>query len=438
MTGIIVVFIVAILLGALGMPLAFALGISGVLGLVLVIGFDGAMGVVGATPFREAASLIFTTIPMFILMAEIANSSQITERLFKMAEVYMGKMRSGLGLATITAASIMGALSGSSSASAATFAATAAPAMEKRGYSSRLANGIVASSGTIAIMIPPSLAFIIYGVMTETSIGMLFLSGILPGILTAVLYALTVIFLVKREKKKGDQTQEEAYEPPQATSAEKVKMLRSLGPILLLVVIIMGGIYSGAMTATEAGAVGAFSILLITLLQRSLNWKSLNSALTSTLRTTTMIMTMVVCAYFFAYFMVVSKISTSIISWAGDLTAPPIVILMVILLIYALLGCFLDQNAVLIITIPLVFPLIMELGYDALWFGVLVTKTVEIGMLTPPFGMNCFVVAGTRNIRSEVVFRGVLPFIAAEIVCLAILVMFPEISTFIPNLVSNK
>ncbi len=385
--AIFLVFVLFFILAGMGMPVAFVLGICGALGLWFTIGVDTTMGVMGTVPFRQAASLILTTIPMFLLMAEIANAGKITERLFTSAEKLIGHIRGGLGLATIAAATIMGSISGSSVASTAAFATTAAPAMEKRGYSRRLAMGLVASTGTIAIMIPPSLPLILYGIMTETSVSKLFLAGIIPGLLTAVGYFLTLMILIKNDHKQIEREQLAATEDIALnTSLEQEDMsargkwlsLRSVLPVLLVGIIVMGGIYTGFMTVTQSAGIGAFAMLIVAYFSRGLNFAGLNIALTNTARTTTMIMSVVICAYFFAYFMTTTRITNSLVEWIESLPLPAHAVLIIIVLIYIILGCFLDQTAVLIILLPLTFPIITNLGFDAIWFGIIITKTVII------------------------------------------------------------
>ncbi len=415
---------------AIGTPIAYTLGFTGALGLILVLGIEPALGVLQTTPNRTTSSFLLATVPMFMLMAECMARSGISFSLFQAANVLVGRLRGGLAMATILSSAVLAAISGSSTASTAAMASVALPEMRRFGYDDRLSLGAIAVAGTLSIMIPPSIPLVLYGVITETSIGRLLIAGIVPGLLTAFGYCMTIWLLVKLTPSIA----------PDASLSRK----QSLGVAifgkdgawdgLLLSLVVLGGIYSGFMTPTEASAVGAFGAFCIALGIRRVGPKALYEAVGSASRVTGVIFLIVVGAMVFSYFLSASQVSNDLVTWARGLDVSPYLLLSVILLVYLVLGFFMDQLAILFLTLPLVFPLIKVLGFDAVWFGVIVTKTVEIGLLTPPLGMNVFVASSCTGVPVERIFRAVMPFLVAEIVLLVILVAFPAISLWLPGL----
>ena len=340
-------------------------------------------------------------------------------------------MKGGLGISTIIAGAGMGAVSGSSVASASAIATTGYPEMKKYGYKTSFAMGLVSSSGTLAILIPPSLAFIIYGILTEVSISELFIAGIIPGILTAIGYIVVVRVLIKKNPD---------YAPINAESVsfkEKVYSLKGIWPMLMLIGIVIAAIYTGFTTATEAGALGAFAALVISLLKRTLTFKGFIESLLNTVKTTTMILTIVMGAYIFGYFLTMTQITQNLVNLVTSSDMSKWTIFFIICLIYLVLGLFMDGIAILILTIPLTFPIIFSLGFNPIWYAVIITKLVEIGLLTPPLGMNVFVAAGAANVNVSEGFKGVIPFIICELILLIILIIFPSIITFLPDIMGS-
>ncbi|MBS9721137.1 TRAP transporter large permease [Tianweitania sp. BSSL-BM11] len=425
--GGIVVLLVALIV--FGMPIAFALAVSGALGLYLQVGFGPMLGILQTTPYRSSANFLLSTVPLFILMAELLARGTIVRDLYRACYMWMGHIRGGLALAAIAANVGFAVLSGSSTAAAAAMSRISMPEMRRYGYNESFSLGVIAVGGTLSIMIPPSLPLIIYGVLTETSIGKLFLAGILPGILTTLAYILTIIYKVKRNPEIAPATERHSW-------SERMSTLPRVWPAIVLVFLVLGGIYSGAITATEAAAVGAAGALILSVAFGGLRWKGGYEAFDATLRTTAMIFAIIIGAMVFGYFLTITQVPQALITMVGDLPLPPWGILLIILLFYIVLGFFIDQLAIIILTLPLVFPLVQSLGYEPIWFGVVVTKTAEMGLVTPPLGMNVFVAAGAANGRVEDGFRGVSAFLVGDFIVLALLVLFPQIVTFLPSLIN--
>lgn len=413
---------------ALGMPIAFALGISGSIGLIMLGGFQMFGGILQTTPYESVSSYLLSTIPMFILMAEFMTASGITKDLFFAANKWLGRLPGGLALAAIFAGTGMAAVSGSSTASAATLSSAAVPEMRRYGYQMDFSLGVVSIAGTLAVMIPPSIALILYGILTETGIGSLLIAGIIPGLLTAIGYMITVFIYVKLRPEVAPQVKEVV------PLKEKFESIKYTWPMLLLIVAVIVAIYTGIVTPTEAGALGAFVAFLIALAMRRLTVQKVNQALSRTLRSTTMILFIVIGAMIFSYFVTVTQVTQNLISFIQASDISKWVVLAAVVVIYLILGMFLDQIAILILTLPFTFPLITSLGFDPIWFGVIVTKTVEIGLVTPPVGLNVFVASGVTGVTPAVAFRGVILFVFVELVILLLLILFPTLSTWLPSL----
>lgn len=412
---------------AMGMPIAFTLAVCGALGLYLEVGLSPMLSVLQTTPYRTAASFLLSTVPLFILMAELLARGSIVRNLYRACYLWMGHIRGGLALAAIAASVGFAVLSGSSTAAAAAMSRISMPEMRRYGYSESFALGVIAVGGTLSIMIPPSLPLILYGVLTETSIGRLFLAGILPGALTAGFYVITIIVQVRRNPEIAPPT--ERYSWP-----ERLSSIPGTSPAIVLVLLVLGGIYSGAITATEAAAVGAAGAFIISILVGGLRWAGIKEAFSATLTTTSMIFAIIIGAMIFGYFLAVTQVPQALVIWVGELPFPSWSILLIIIALYLVLGFFIDQIAIIILTLPLIFPLVLSLGYDPIWFGIILTKTVEMGLVTPPLGLNVFVACGATNTRVEDGFRGVTPFLVGDLVVLTLLILFPSIATFLPSL----
>ncbi|WP_119420693.1 TRAP transporter large permease [Desertibaculum subflavum] len=412
---------------AIGMPIAFTLAATGALGVLVTFGWQPLLGVLATTPYRTASSFLLSTIPLFILMAEFLARGTIVRDMFRVAYTFMGHWRGGLALAAVGANVGFAALAGSSTAAAASMSRICVPEMRKYGYDDRLSLGTVAIAGTLAIMIPPSIGLIIYGILTETSIGRLFLGGVFPGLISAAGYAFAIWLWAKREP-------EVAPAIPRFPWSERIASLKSVWPAVLLIVFVTAAIYSGVVTPTEAAAVGALAALIISVAFGGLRWGGFMEAVRASVRTTAMIFAIIIGAMVFGYFLAGTKVPQHMIEWVGSLPVPSWVIIAVIVGIYLLLGCFMDQLAIIVLTLPLTFPLVTSLGYDAVWWGIIVTKTAEIGLVTPPLGLNVFVAAGSVNAPLETAFAGIGRLLTADAVVLLALLLLPEISTFLPDL----
>ncbi len=423
-----IIIILLIFFMFIGMPIAFALGFTGSIGLLVYGGWDTAMGILQTSPHGTTASFLLTTVPMYILMAEFLNKSDIIKDFYYSSHKWLGHYKGGLGISAIFAGAGMGAVCGSSVASASTMASTGYPEMKKYGYNTSFAMGIVSSSGTLAILIPPSLALIIYGILTDVPIGHLLIAGLVPGIITAIGYIITIRFMIAI---KPDLVRK-SVEP--APFKERVYSLKNIWPTILLIIIIISVIFLGVATVTEAGAFGAFSALVLGLVMKRLTIKGMKEAFLNTLETTTKILALIVGAMIFGYFLTITQVTQNIINFASTTELSKWTILLMVCLLYLILGLFLDGTAILLLTIPLTFPLMMALDFSPIWYGVIVTKLIEIGLLTPPLGMNVFVASSAAGVGVDKSFKGVMPFIACEVVLIAILIAFPSITTFLPEL----
>lgn len=410
-----------------GMPVAFALGVAGAIGLYVFDGMDTVLGLLGTVPYRSAAHYTLSTVPMFILMAQFISVSGIVDDVFTAAQRWLERLPGGLAITTVFAAAGMAAMSGSSTASAATLSTMAVPQMVRHGYSPRIATGVVTIAGTLAIMIPPSIAFVLYGIITETSIGKLLIAGIIPGILTAAMYCVAIVVWSKvAPGSMPASTIRHSWK-------DRVDSLRNLWPFMILASIVVGSMYGGLATPTEAAALGAFGSLLIPLLMGRMSVGKFKTAVMLTMRSTTMIFAIIIGAMIFGYFLTITESTQDLIAYIGNLDVNRWVIMLFIVVMYLVLGCIMDQVAIILVTLPLVFPLIVSLGFDPIWFGVICTKTAEIGMATPPLGMNAYVVSATTKVPLEDVFRGTAPLLATDLVALVVLLAFPALSTWLPS-----
>ncbi|OWU85888.1 C4-dicarboxylate ABC transporter permease [Oceanicola sp. 22II-s10i] len=409
-----------------GLPVALAMGVSGAVGLYMFGGWPILQGILKTAPMSTASSYEIITIPMFILMAEFVIISGVAGDLFKAATAWVGRLRGGVAMATAIAGAGFGAISGSSTAAAATLASTSIPAMLKEGYEHKLACGVVAISGTLAMLIPPSIALILYGIIADIPIGSLLIGGVIPGLMVTVTIILTVAVLVWLDPTAAPMGR--SY-----TWREKFGSLKRVGPLLILFFAVTGTIYSGIATPTEASGIGAFCAMLIAAWERKLTLPAAWHALRSAAQTTCMVLFIILGAHVFGYFFTLTRVTYDLTSWVGAMEVSRWTILAVILLGYLILGFFMDQIAILILTVPVVLPLILQLGFDPVWFGVLIVVTAEVGMVTPPLGMNVFVVARyTRRPVGEI-FRGVAPHVWAHLIVIAILAAFPAITLWLPS-----
>jgi C4-dicarboxylate transporter DctM subunit len=422
------IFIVLLLLTllALGCPVALSLAVAGAVGLWSIGGLSMVLGVLQTTPFSAASSYELISVPMFVLMAEFVILSGVADSLFKAAATWVGRVPGGLGMATAIAGAGFGAISGSSTASAATLSATTIPAMLKQGYEPQLACGVVAISGTLAMLIPPSIALVLYGIIADVSIGQLLVGGVIPGIVVTFAIMATVYYLVWRDPSRAPLGQSYSFK-------DKLLSLKVVWPMLILFMAVTGFIYTGIATPTEASGLGAFGAFLLAWQAKKINLQSTTDALTRSAHTSCMIVLIILGAHIFGYFFTLTQTTQELVQWIGALDVSRWFVMTMILFGYLILGCLMDQIAILILTVPIVLPLVKALGFDPIWFGVIVIVTAEVGMVTPPVGLNVFVVSRYTGRPLAEIFRGVMPHVVAHILVIALFVVFPEIILWLPS-----
>ncbi|ANP36780.1 MULTISPECIES: TRAP transporter large permease [Rhodobacterales] len=408
------------------MPIAFAMGLVGFIGLALQLGWRPAFAVLERIFFDSSSSFILVAIPLFILMAELLTSGDVTRRAIHACQCWIGHVKGGLAMATVASSVLLAALVGSSTASTAAMAASAFPEMRNHNYADRLAAAVVSVGGTLAVVVPPSIVLVVYGVLTETSIGQLFIAGIVPGLLTASGLALVIKIIATRtdQAPKGDPFQ----------LGKAVKASRHVIPMGLLMVGVIGAIYGGVASPSEAAALGVMGSLIIVLVQRSITFVGLSTSVSAAIRATVMIVAIVTCSAIFANYLAFTRITHALLEFASTTDLPRAAILAFMVLILLVMGMFMDQLAILSLAMPLAFPTAMALGYDPVWFGIVVTKTVEIGLLTPPLGLNAYVASAQTGVALGTIFRGIVPFLLMELVVLVVLLCFPEITLWLPSL----
>jgi tripartite ATP-independent transporter DctM subunit len=430
-TGIIGSVVLVVLL-FLGMPIAFVMMLVGFLGLCSLSSLDAALPKVADTVYGVAANYPYTIIPLFILMGSFAGSGGITRELYNTFDKWFRRMPGGLGIATIAACAGFAAVSGSSVAAAAAMGNVALPEMRRFGYAPKLACGVVAAGGTLSFLIPPSLGFVVFGMLTEQSIGKLLISGIFPGLLLSIAYIAVVLILVKMDPSIAPRS------PEKVTFRQKLIALKGIWETLLVFFIVMGGIYLGFINPTEAGAIGASALLIIVLLKRRLTWKSLFDALLEMTRISVMVLFLVAGATVFSYFLALSTIPTLVSSWIAGLGVSKYLILTIIIAIYFVLGCFLDSVSMMVLTLPVIFPVIVAIGFNPIWFGVVAVLMMEAGLITPPVGLNVYTIAGiAKDVPMADIFRGSMPFLLSIIVTAIILTIFPIIALYLPSLMGG-
>lgn len=428
-TGILGI-IILILLFLSRVPVAFAMGIMGFVGFCYLTSVSAGMDMIAIDMFQVFSSYNLTVVPMFVLMGCVAFRIGMSKRIFDASYVILGNMRGGLTIASILGSAAFSAICGSTNATAAAMGSVALPQMKRYNYDDSLATGAVASAGTLGILIPPSALLIIYGIITEQSIGKLFVAGILPGILLAFAFMISVFVTCSRNPKLGPPG-------PSTTFKEKIKTFPALIEVIIVFAIVLGGLMTGWFSATQAGAAGSGAIVIIGLIRRNLTWKNLIEAAKDTLFITCMVMFIVYGATLFGRFMAVSQIPFSLSGWIGQLPLPPTVIMILIVLLHIIGGCFMDGMALIMLTVPILFPTILSLGYDPIWFGIIVTLIVEMGAITPPVGINVYVIKGIApDVPLEKIFKGIFPFLYALVIVAIILIVFPKIATFLPGFIS--
>jgi C4-dicarboxylate transporter DctM subunit len=426
MIGILGILLLFVFL-ALRMYIGMAMALIGFIGLCFLAGLPAGSSILGIVPLSEGSSYTLSVIPLFVLMGQFAFISGISTDIYKTVYAWMGRFRGGLSMATILACAGFAAVCGSSLATGATMGMVAIPEMNKYDYDPRLSTGCVAAGGTLGILIPPSIGFVIYGILTEESIGKLFMAGFLPGIMLAGLFILAIYVQCKLKPEMGPRG-------PATTWKAKIKSLGGTWGMLLLFFVVMGGIYLGVFTPTEAAGVGAFGAFLFALFKRKLNMQSFIQSLMETGKTTAFIFLIIIGANIFSSFMGLAKLPMGLADFMAGLPLPRTLILAAIILVYVALGCVMDCYAIMILTVPIIFPVIEALQFDPIWFGVLMVIVLEVGLITPPVGLNVFVLKGAApDVPLTTIFRGIWPFLIAALLAIVILTVFPGIALFIPS-----
>jgi len=410
----------------LGVPIAFAMAITGAVGLWILEGPGPAMAHTLLVPWSEGRSFVFVTIPLFVLMGQLVFHTGLATDLYSAVRTWIGKVPGGMAITSVVACGAFGAVTGSSIATVATMGAIVMPEMRRYNYNARLATGALAASGTLGILIPPSVIFIFYGVMTETSIGALFIAGIVPGILTAVMFSVIILLRCMITPSLGPPG-------PGATWSERWSSTAGLVPIMLLFGLVIGGIYAGVFTPTEAAGVGCAGVLVTAAIRRSLTLKSMRDALEETALISAMIFAIIVGGYLFARFLAVTGTTQAMVEVLIDLNLGRVLFLVLLVGLYIVLGSMLDVFGMLVLTIPFVMPVVRGLGIDPVWFGVFAVVMAEVALVTPPIGANVFVMRRTApDVPMGEIFMGVLPFVVGELIVVSLLIAFPEIALWLP------
>lgn len=421
-------FVALFVLMLLRVPVGIAMGLVGIVGFGVMSGdFDSALSVLAQSPIRTVADLNFAVIPLFLLMGAFASSSGMSRELFRVSNAFVGHLRGGLGIATIAACGGFAAICGSSVATAAAFSSVAYPEMRRYGYPQSFSTGVIAAGGSLGIMIPPSTVLAVYGLITEQDIGKLFVAGVLPGVLAVAMYILTINLIALVRPRFLPPGQRQSW-------GERFAALRDIWAVTLLFVFIIGGLYGGLFTATEAGGMGAAGAFVIAVARRRLSHAQFMTSLLESLRTTAAVFTILIGALLFGYFLTITQTPQALTEWVMGLGFGKYEVLAMIMVMYLALGCVMDAMAMIILTVPIVFPVIRQLGFDPIWFGVIIVMTVELGLIHPPVGMNVFVIKSVvRDVKLTTIFAGVAPFVVTDILRLVVLIAFPVIATWLPS-----
>jgi C4-dicarboxylate transporter, DctM subunit len=420
-------FIVLFALMLLRVPVGMAMGLVGVTGYSYIVGPGPALKLVGQTSMRTVTDYTFGVIPMFMLMGAFVSISGVSKELFRAANAFIGHLRGGLGMATVVACGGFAAISGSSVATAATFAGVAYPEMRRYGYPQSFATGVIAAGGTLGAMLPPSTVLAVYAILTEQDIGKLFMAGILPGLLAITMYVVTISLIVKIKPDFLPAGEHKSWR-------ERIDGLKDVWAPLLLFVFVIGGLYGGFFTPTEAGGVGASGAFLLGILRGRLSRAQIREALLQATRTSAAVFTVLIGALLFGYFLTITQTPQKLTEFLTSMGLGRYGVLAMIMVMYLVLGCLMDAMAMIILTVPIIYPVIVHLGFDPIWFGIIIVMTVELGLIHPPVGMNVFVIKSVvKDVSFTTIFKGVLPFVATDLLRLVILIAFPMIALWLPG-----
>lgn len=412
---------------ALGVPIGIGMGIVGFTGFAILAGLPGALTQLATAPYSQVASYTLTVIPLFILMGELAHSAGLIRGAYNAAQKLIGHWPGGLAMATTLGCSAFAAVCGSSLATASTMTAVAYPEMKRNKYNDTLALGSIAAAGTLGILIPPSNAMVIYAIFAEVSIGKMFMGGIIPGLILMLLFMGVISIWARVDRQVGPAS-------PRSGWKERILSLGSVWPVGALALIVLGGIWLGVFSATEAAGMGAFGAIVIGLGMRTLKIHNIYLSLVRAAKTTAMLFVILIGAMIFNYFIVMSGVPNHLAGFIGGLAVPPLGILVAILCVYFILGCLMDTMAMTVLTLPIFLPVLANLGFDFIWFGIIFVVMCEFALITPPIGMNVFIISGmVKNVPMYVIFRGLAPFLASLIILIGILIAFPETALFIPD-----
>lgn len=418
-----------IILFLMKIPVGVSLILVGLAGTSLIRGWDVAFFQLGRTPFDTASSYSLSVIPLFILMGMILSYTGMGKDLYRAVDSWIGHLRGGLAMATIGTAAVFSAISGSLNATTATVSKITLPEMEKYNYKPSLSTACVAAGGTLGILIPPSVILILYGIQTREPIGELLIAGIIPGIIQVVIFMIIVAILVRKDPSLAPAKVE------QSTVMEKFHTLKSVWPFLALFIISIGGIYLGIFTPTEAAGVGAIGAMFFSFISKRLNWNRLKLSFNESVKLTAYIFLILIGATIFSQFITISRLPVALTQMVGNLELNSSVVLIVILFALFLLGCFIEGLSLIVLTIPIIYPIIIELGFNGVWFGIIMVMAINIGSLTPPLGISIFVIKGVANhIPIQTIFKGAVPMIVGMIICIFLLIIFPQLVTILPNL----
>ena len=428
--GILGLIILLVLL-AIRLPVGYSMASVGLVGFIVMVSSKGGLSMASRAAWDQFASYDFSVVPLFMLMGQFSFASGISSRLYEAAHKWMGHMRGGLAIATVGACAGFAAICGSSTATAATMGMVALPEMRRFKYDPGLATGCIAAGGSMGILIPPSVILIIYGIMTEQSIGKLFAAGFIPGIMEAVFYMLTIIIICKINPDLGPRG-------PKTTFKTKISGLwGGTAETMIIFVLVIGGLFGGWFTPTEAAGVGAALVLILSIVTKHMSWSGFKESLLSTTSTTAMILIIVLGAIIFNKFVAVTRLPFALADFVVGLDMPPMAVMGLIIIVYLIGGCFMDALGLILLTVPILFPVCIKLGFDPIWFGIIITRVSEIGVITPPVGMNVYIISGVApDIPLFTIFRGIVPFLMADVVSVFLLLFVPQITLFLPSIIS--